>query len=508
MPNRDDVEFEGDAFISYAHLDNVELVPGHQGWIANLHRALEIRVAQLVGKESRIWWDPKLQGNDAFADTLMNRLKRVATLISVVSPRYVRSDWARRELAAFCQAAQAQGGIRVGDKARLFKVLKTPVPLEEHPPELQGYLGYEFFKVDPETGRVREFCDLFGPEAERDFWIKLDDLAHDVCDLLEILEPGADAGPPAAPGDRPVFLALTTSDLKEPREIIKRDLEQHGHTVLPDRPLPITAAEVEAAVRQDLARCRMSIHMIGRTFSLVPEGGSKSLLEIQNDLAAERAATGPFPRLLWIPPGLAPDDERQRRFVEQLWMDPRVTPGTDVLGTPLEELRTMIAARLEEPDAPTAAKAITLAPDAPQLYFIYPQQDAAAVAPWADLLFKQCEIIQPVFDGDEAELREYHEENLRSCDGALIFYGAANEAWLRRKLRELQKAAGYGRTKAEPIVGICLIAPKTPEKERFRTHDAIVVPQWDGVSADLLTPFVSCLAEQARARQGDGPTPV
>jgi len=29
----------------------------------------------------------------------------------------------------------------------------------------------------------------------------------------------------------------------------------------------------------------------------------------------------------------------------------------------------------------------------------------------------------PIFDGDEAEMREVHEENLKSCDGALIYYG-------------------------------------------------------------------------------------
>ena len=84
-----------------------------------------------------------------------------------------------------------------------------------------------------------------------------------------------------------------------------------------------------------------------------------------------------------------------------------------------------------------------------------------------DLLFReQFEVLQPLFEGDEAEIREYHEENLRTCDGVLIFYGAANEMWLRRKLRELQKSAGYGRTKPPAGGGICLLPPDTPEKER------------------------------------------
>jgi hypothetical protein len=143
--------FEGDAFISYAHLDNVELVEGRKGWVANLHRALEVRLAQLLGKESRIWWDPKLQGNDVYAFTLIDQLKRVAALVAVISPRYVRSDWGRKELAEFCKAAGEQGGLRVHDKARIFKVLKTPVPSissrRRGPPRIQ------FFKVDPPRGK-------------------------------------------------------------------------------------------------------------------------------------------------------------------------------------------------------------------------------------------------------------------------------------------------------------------------------------------------------------------
>ena len=35
------------------------------------------------------------------------------------------------------------------------------------------------------------------------------------------------------------------------------------------------------------------------------------------------------------------------------------------------------------------------------------------------------------------------------CDGVLIYYGAGNEMWLRRKLREVQKSAGYGRDAAD-----------------------------------------------------------
>jgi hypothetical protein len=496
------MKFEGDAFISYAHLDNIGLSEGHKGWVANLHRALEIRLAQLLGKQSEIWWDPKLQGNDVFSETLIAQLRRVASLVSVISPRYVKSEWGRKELTEFCKAATQQGGLRIQDKARIFKVLKTPVPLEHHPPELQSLLGYEFFKVDPDTGRCRELDEIFGPEAEKDFWLKLDDLAHDMCGLLEMLDTPA---LPAAPANAAVFLADTTGDLREQHEAIKRDLQQHDHVVLPARALPLSAPELTVAVREDLARCRMSIHMIGKTYSLVPEGGMQSLLEIQNELAIERAKTGSFSRLVWIPPGVQVNDERQRKVVEQLRMDQRIDKGADLLETPLEDLRTVIATWLKRDQAPPqrAASGPTTVSTSPHLYFIYDTRDADVVTPWADFLFKDFEVVQPVFTGDEADVREYHEENLRTCDGTLIFYGAANECWLRRKLAELQKSAGYGRTKPMPVVAICLAPPQTAEKARFRTHAALVISQWDGFSPDPLQPFVSALKARGEEREGD-----
>src|SRR5580658_555825 len=197
--------FDADAFISYAHLDNVELIEGHKGWVANLHRALEVRVGQLLGKQPHIWRDPKLQGNDLFADALVGRLRRVAALVSVVSPRYVKSEWARKELSEFCKAAESQGGVSFRNKARIFKVLKTPVPLELQPTELGSVLGYQFFNIDPDTGRVRELDEVFGPEAQRDYWMRLDDLAHDMCGLLKMLEA---SGPEVVPKtDNAIFLA-------------------------------------------------------------------------------------------------------------------------------------------------------------------------------------------------------------------------------------------------------------------------------------------------------------
>src|SRR5262249_7242926 len=155
------------------------------------------------------------------------------------------------------------------------------------------------------TGKVREFDEVFGPEAHRNFWLTLDDLAHDLCALLEIVEgPGLVSSPGDRGKEHTVFLAVTTGDLTDEREAIKRDLQQHGSTVLPARASSLIGAEIETAVREDLARCSMSIHLVGKLYSLIPEGRVASVVEIHNELAIERGEQGAFTRLLWIPKGL------------------------------------------------------------------------------------------------------------------------------------------------------------------------------------------------------------
>src|SRR5438105_1963542 len=180
--------FEDDLFISYAHIDNQPLADGLKGWVKTFHERLKIRLEQLTGEPARIWRDRKLQGNDIFAETLVARLSKAAILVVVLSPRYVKSEWCLKELDEFCKRAETGGGLVVGDKSRVFKVVKFHVPLQEHPPQLRGSLGYEFFEYDAERGRAREFSPDVTPARDIRYWEKLDDIAYDIKQMLDTLD--------------------------------------------------------------------------------------------------------------------------------------------------------------------------------------------------------------------------------------------------------------------------------------------------------------------------------
>ncbi len=473
------MKFEHDFLISYAHIDDQALVAGENGWVSRLHRLLEIRVGQLLGETPKIWRDLKLQGNDYFADTILERLPKIAALVSVLSPRYVQSEWCNRELTEFCRAAEQSGGVRIADKARIFKVVKTPVSRERLPQEVQPMLGYEFFVYD-ESGRPREMAQEYGAGGDRAFLAKLDDLAYDITQLLEMTH--GNGGPIAAPepSKGTVFLAETSFELREEREGIKRDLIRNGYEVLPDRPLPLIASELDAMVREQLGRSKLSIHLIGYHYGVIPEGSVQSMPERQQALASELAPGSGLTSLIWLPPGLEVEDERQRAFVAHLQNDATVHATADLLAVPLEDLKTLIHAKLAPPPPAAVAKPLPspggTTKELVRVYLLCDQQDIEATRPLEDHLFAQgFEVVLPIFDEDEAQARLEHEESLRSSDVVLFYYGAGGELWLRRKLRELQKSAALGREK--PWLGKAIYAgpPATPQKERFRTLEATLL---------------------------------
>ena len=188
--------FDNDVFISYTHIDNKPSGEGQQGWIAMFAEALDTRLGQLLGEDPRIWRDRKLGGNDRFDQEIIDQLVRAAVLVSVLSPRYLKSEWCNRELHTFCELAEQSGGLYVDNKSRIFKLLKTPIDRE--PDEAKGLLGYPFYKEEPESGRWREFNRAVGKDLEREFWVVLDDLAQDSKKLLEMLRTGRSVEPTGA----------------------------------------------------------------------------------------------------------------------------------------------------------------------------------------------------------------------------------------------------------------------------------------------------------------------
>jgi hypothetical protein len=401
-------------------------------------------------------------------------------------------------VSAFHEVAAKNLGVRVNNKSRIFKIIKTPVKRDEHPAVMRDLLGYEFYKTDPETGRAKELSKIFGVDNEQAYWQTLDDLAHDIRELLESLsaedkEPGT-----TTPGEKKtIYLAETTSDLRECREAARRELQQHGYRIVPDQNLPLLANDFREITSRLLDQSILSVHLVGSHYGIIPEGAQKSIIELQNELAAERSRQSGLQRLVWIAPGSKAEDVRQTAFTNLLKTDAAAQTGADLLVTSLEEVKSTLLdklKKLEKKDDSSAPSEPVPEEGPARIYLICDQPDLEndSIRQVEDHLFKQgFEVMLPVFDGDETQVRLEHQESLKACAGVLIFFGSANELWLRSKLRDLVKIAGYGRTKPLEAKAVYLAAPATAAKERFRSHEVAVINGLNGFDPSLINDYIN-----------------
>lgn len=511
-------QFENDIFISYAHVDNED--PMGVGWVKLFRDCLEARLKQLIGDRTgtralAIWRDKKLDGNERFAEVLVDEVRKAALMVSVLSPSYVSSDWCRKEIQTFCDAAGGERGLYVSaNKARVIKVLKDEVPRDRHPEVLQAGLGYEFYVKDKETKRPLPFTLTRGDDTEAMAKRVIDDLARTILETLEAIN-AEGAAPavgvpaavtPAAPAvaaatatataakadsGAVVYLAETEYELDPMRQQLRRELADRGITVLPAGDLPLRGPQVfEAAVRDDLARSQLSVHLVGATRATIPGGCKDDVVVLQDRYAAERAGAG-LRRLVWLPPDLAVADDQpdHKAFVEKLERAPLAAEATEVVRAPLHALLEQIHVTLERQRRAAEAPPPRAPGDEaiPAIYVIsHPVDEALSQAVEGQLFGdgETCNILPSARDGNDEERVALHRSNMANCDAVLIVLGAASVAWKDAQLAEAIKAAQARGGRKVPVR--VYLGPPVAEIKPLRMAGVQQIDGRAGIAADAL----------------------
>jgi hypothetical protein len=121
------MRFENHVFISYGRVDNITTSDEERAWVTRFHEDLAAYLSTNLGRQAEIWRDDWLHGNDLLENEILKQLLQTATLVSVLSKRYLVSEWCQKELEAFCRAAERNGGLSIRDKTRVFKVMLRPI---------------------------------------------------------------------------------------------------------------------------------------------------------------------------------------------------------------------------------------------------------------------------------------------------------------------------------------------------------------------------------------------
>lgn len=473
--------FDIDVLIVFADRDNETTGKNEPGWVAHFKKFLELMLTQVLGEKPNI----VLKGE---YDTMTSpQLNNAGVLIPILSKDFIQSGQCLDYVETFYKAIESN----TKNRNRVFKVFRTPLNVQEQPPRLRDLLGYEMYQLDPDSGEIREYTDYFSTEAERQYWMKMVDLAYDIYEILLFLK---DSTSPAEVKTiykrKTIYLAETGHDLSVQRNIIKRELQRHGYNILPNQTLPGNIADLEKLVRKGLDESSLSIHLIGSAYGEIPEGADKSVVDIQNKLAADKSiqakeSNQEFTRLIWISPNLTHASERQKSFIENIKRDVEAQEGAEILQTPLEDFKNIMREELEE----AGEKRTILETGGRSIYFMHDKIDHNEAMPLIEALKKSgFDVMIPEFEGELLELRQKHIENLRNLDSAIIYKGKVNEQWVRMKALDLLKAPGFGRKK--PILAKAIVATgEAMNAENYKNQNLQVIDGNRSVS-ELLQKFL------------------
>jgi hypothetical protein len=436
--------FDIDVLIVFADSDNQPGKKSELGWVSQFSKFLGLMLNQVLGENSKIM----LKGE--YDNMVSPKLDNVGVLVTVLSKEFIMSGQCLDHVESFYKAIESSSK----NRNRVFKAFKSPLGSNEQPPRLRDLIGYDMYQLDPDSGEIREYTDYFSTEAERQYWMKMVDLAYDIYDtLIYLKDETGKAEVRNIYKRKTIYLAETGHDLSVQRNIIKRELQRHGYVVLPNQTLPGNIADLERIVRKDVDESNLSIHLIGSAYGEIPTGSDRSIVDLQNKLSAEKSVKArenkqEFTRLIWISPNLTNASERQKSFIENIKRDVEAQEGAEILQTPLEDFKNIMREELVESEERKGTD------DEPgrSVYLMHDRIDVHDVKPIREVLEKSgFRVLVPEFEGELLELRKKHIENLKNFDAAIIYKGKVNEQWVRMKALDLLKAPGFGRKK--PIMG-------------------------------------------------------
>ncbi|MEP7341426.1 MAG: toll/interleukin-1 receptor domain-containing protein [Acidobacteriota bacterium] len=483
--------YEYDIFISYAHDDNSTHHDDKRNWVSLFDHYLRAR-ARGRGKELKVFRDAQLGHFTGVNEQLANLIAKSAIFICVVSPNYAKSEWCLWELEQMIHG----GGLN-----RVLRIGKYPLDDSELTPkqrallrQTDGLLEARFYDADKSTNSPGDLQpELFQKDLDA-FYKRVNPLVDNIIARLKELSAAQEPTSQTIPARSAievsgetqvaVYLAETTKDLANERELVRSELVQFNYRVLPHQPLPHDFDQLREAIHDHLQQSKLSIHLVGANYGMIPEDEDRSIPHIQYDLACGLAADGRLEQIVWSPSDLTPNG-RQQQFVTNL-----KNTSPDYLQMKLEDLKTIILKKLQ-PVEPDLWEDHDTAPLNVCLY--HHQQDLDSVKPlFAHLKLRELFAVRLL-----EESSQDRKQLLQSSDAVLLYHGAADEGWVANGLRLIRRYTAIGRARPLLAKAIYTGPPPTAEKEVLRAdcgstnlEDVVIIGGYGEFTPTALAPFI------------------
>ncbi len=488
---------EHDVLIAYFGSDD-EPPPGTNalGWVTTMVENLDWRLRQLSGQPEKlsVWMEENLARQPVFDEAFSQRLNQTATVLLVVSPGFLGSEW-------------FQNSSRFLELIRGFHLPENRVFLVEHervddrPDVIANLRGIPFWKTT-EDG----FPRLLGypqphPETDAEYYARIDDLARLLHARLTELIGSKTPAPTPTPEvsslddtiDFPVslvkhgsvFLAEVTDDLDPLRDEISRYLSQSGFTVLPQTWYARDPEGFRQEMQQDLTECLLFVQPLGPFAGKKPPGANSSYPKLQYELAVQNN----LPVMQWRDVNLDPAamaDSDHKTLLD----------GVYVEAVELEQFKRDIVQRAMAEKAKrdaSHASGVEMMQDQAFIFINIERGDLPIADDLCDLLESQgYSYALPMHEGRPDEIRQDLEANLLDCDGLIVVYGEITEQWVREQLRQWRKIL-YRRDK--PLRALAVYEGPPCEKQRLgmRLPKMHVLDCRQGMEEDKILTFLNAL---------------
>lgn len=285
---------------------------------------------------------------------------------------------------------------------------------------------YPFWEKVFETGELLNIRrDTLNTQAK--YWEKITDISFHL-----ISEKSRKNTPQKT---KTVYLSQGDIYLSTDRENIKRDLNDIGYTVLPDKPFSSDINECTTQIMQCLNNTELIINIVPPIYTPFFLNQHLSLAEHQCNVTAVYIKKNPnSKRIIWIPSTYEITDEENQIFVEKLQRDHNQILQTTVLKTSIEELKKYYKNILNKDISKSE-----ILPENIGTYIIVDSFDNGMLKDVQMSLEGKVSLIKSNYSGITYK---QHLTNIANAKNVVVCYASYNEQWLAVKINDVLKSRG------------------------------------------------------------------
>jgi hypothetical protein len=466
------MNFDYDIFISYEAATSREN-QNVKTWAQHFCHHLYIVLQRLFDEKPTILLHDDLRTRQQLMnENPVDIFRKTGVFVTIIAPEDVKSRDYLNELANIREAVGDASGDQLGH-SRIFKILTLPLTEEEEPGLLKAELRYNFFEINRYNKKPITFALQDDHLPNEKFWSKLVDLAYDIYSTLQDLKYQKKPDN-ISQNNNAIFLAETSFDQQENRDILKRELRHLGYKVLPISSIPGDSEPAKVIIEESLRQSVVSIHMMGAFYGDFIKNSKYSLIDFQarvvkEFIEAKENRHKPY-QIIWIPSDLKTTDQRQSLYLKRIKRD-ETQERTEIVEAPLEVFKTIVNNKLNE----IASVPEVITESGYALYLLYEKQEEQKLLEYVPLMQSRgFRIINASPDGKEYLSITDHVRKLKKADAVIIYKGSSPMEWLNSKIRDLVKVPGFGKEK--PFKAIGIFSPqKTTDKSLLFLRNVTVI---------------------------------